>query len=160
MTTNVSKQTLAHLLLGGLVFLSGCSGSGRVSGTVTCKGNGKKLMSGTVMILGSDQIPHYGEIKEDGTYAVGGVPPGPARVTVTSPNPNETADDPSGPRGMGGRGRAPAGLPSRSPPPSNLSESAKKGWFAIPDKYADPAKTPLTVEIKGGHNAYPIELDP
>ncbi len=163
MRTHFSTRSPVHLLLvGGLVFLSGCSGLASVSGTVTFKGNGKKLMSGTVMVLGSDQIPHYGEIKEDGTYTVPGVPRGPARITVSSPNPNETetADDPAGPRGMGGRGGSRQKAQPRRAPTSSLSEAAKKGWFAIPDKYADPARTPLTLEVKAGQNTHPIELDP
>jgi hypothetical protein len=150
---------VARLLLGGLVFLAGCAGTGGLSGTVTYKGNGKKLMSGTVMVLCSDNVPRYGMIGEDGTYSVAGVPPGPAKVTVTSPDPGEAAAEAPAARGGGGRAR-PGGAASRATPPSGLSGAAAKGWFAIPDRYGDPARTPLTVQVKGGKNPHDIQLDP
>ena len=31
-----------------------------------------------------------------------------------------------------------------------------KGWFAIPDKYGDPAKSELTMDVKPGQ---PFDLD-
>ena len=31
-----------------------------------------------------------------------------------------------------------------------------KSWFAIPDKYGDPAKSELTAEVKSGQ---PLDID-
>jgi hypothetical protein len=159
MHTDVSKRPLPRWLSGGLVLLAGCAGAGTVSGTVTYKGNGKKLMSGTVMILSGDSVPRYGQINEDGSFAVPEVPRGRAKVTVTSPGPQDAGPERAALRGAAGRGRS-REQAQRPTPASGLSESATKGWFAIPDRYADPALTPLTVEVKGGKNVLPIELDP
>lgn len=137
--------------------LAGCGKSvGEVSGSVTYKKNGKKLMSGQVMIVAKDQPPRYGIIQEDGTYTVTDVRAGPAKVVVVSPDPKEKG--PSGARpDAPSKGRPPEGAaPDQGP---TLSPAAIKGWFPIPDKYSDVSQTTLTVEVQKGKTTYNIELD-
>src|SRR5262245_14611315 len=75
------------LLVGSL---AGCGKSaGDDSGSDMDKKNSKQLTSGQVMILTQGETPRYGVIKEDGTYTVANVPTGPAKVVVTSPDPNQ-----------------------------------------------------------------------
>ena len=45
------------------------------------------VVTGVVMIVGADGVPHYGAITPDGTYRVQGVPVGSARVTRNGPAP-------------------------------------------------------------------------
>jgi len=136
-----------------LALAAGCSSSGSLSGTVTSKQSNKKVMSGTVGVLGSDNVLKYGEIKPDGTYTVKGVRTGPVKVSVSSPNP----------KGVGLPGRE--GGPRRPPPEGGapatpaVPPEVLKGWFPIADKYGDPSKSGLTTTVKGGSNTFNIELD-
>ena len=58
--------------------IAGCSsGLGELTGRVTYKG--QVVASGTVVIVGSDLLPHHGLIDEDGTYTISKVPTGPAK---------------------------------------------------------------------------------
>src|SRR4029077_6705571 len=67
--------------------ITGCgAGTGDVTGTVTYQG--KTVASGTVLIVGSDSLPYYGNIQDDGTYTVPKVPTGPAKIAVLSPGPD------------------------------------------------------------------------
>lgn len=124
--------------------LLGCQGRGDVSGTVTFQN--KPVVYGTVLLVASDGRAHQGNIAEDGAYAVRGVAAGPARVAVSSPDPatplmaREDARRAEDEQEM----RRRAALRGR--------------WFAIPATYGDPAKSPLTVEVRGGDNHHDIEL--
>jgi hypothetical protein len=141
----------------GLVFMVGCGARGDLQGTVKYRPVGKSLVTGTVMVMGADNQPRYGMIETDGKYLVRDVPIGPAKVTVSSPNPAgtgpvRTADGraPSKMRGMEGENTA-------APPP--VSEEIKKGWFEIPEKYNSPTSSGLSFDIKKGANTYDIVLD-
>jgi hypothetical protein len=153
-------RTLTFALLLPLLLVVGCGGQGSVEGTVTYRPNGKKLVWGTVMITGSDNISRYGTITKDGTYAVNGVVSGPAKITVTSENPKAaaaTARD--GGRGADGRSRPGAEGAANTPAPPPIPDEILKGWFAIPDKYGDATQSGLTVTVKGGKNTHDIILD-
>lgn len=122
--------TGAVLLLG--LVSAGCGGKGEVSGKVTYQD--KPVVYGSVMIIASDKKPYYGQIGEDGTYTVSGVPAGEAKVVVSSPDPRQAA----------GKG----GSPSVDP----------KKWFAIPGQYGDPDKTPLKLTVNSGANKFDIPM--
>jgi hypothetical protein len=128
----------------------GCGGaSGTVMGKVTYQG--KPVVCGSVMVIGSDKLPHYGEIKEDGSYAVAGVPAGPAKLTVTSLDPRTpplARPDPA------------RGTTTQRPTDTSWRPAVDpRKWFAIPDKYGDPEQSGLTLQVKGGSNPHDIALD-
>lgn len=129
--------------VGGLV---GCGPStGDISGKVTFKT--KPLNSGHVMFLVEGQPKaHYGEIKKGGTYTVENVPAGPAKVTVSSPDPlaKRASRDPK--RGRGAQGR------------TFEAPKAHGDWFPIPKKYSDLRKSGLTFTVKKGSQTHNIEL--
>jgi hypothetical protein len=145
----VFSWTAAALLLA----FTGCAGrgTGSVSGKVTYQD--KVVRSGSVMFVGSDSLPRYAPIDTDGRYAVEGLPAGPAKITVSSP-------DPKGVSGRG-QGRRPdlkdAGtVPGRSeePPPA----ATVAAWFTLPDSYGDPKNSKLSFDVQPGPNTHHIEL--
>jgi len=142
------------LVLPVLALLVGCGGKGTVSGTVTYKPKGKNVTGGTVMVMSQNGTAHYGPINPDGTYRVEGVPPGSARVTVSSPDPGANATV--------GRETAP-GMPGKpvrgGAAPAAPSSEALAGWFAIPEKYGDANESGLTLDVRKGANTFNIDLD-
>lgn len=120
------------------LFVTGCSGGGSVSGTVTL--DGTPLKSGTVTFHPVNGGPTaVGTIGADGKYslAIGNdrsVPPGDYVVTVEATEPVSSAQ---------------ASDPKKPPaPPKRLT----------PDKYASKDTTDLKANIKGGSNSVPLEL--
>jgi hypothetical protein len=127
-----SRQIAGYAILASSLLLLGCGGRGDVNGKVTYQD--KAVVFGSVMIVGSDKKLYYGQINEDGSYKVTGVPTGEAKVAVSSPDPNQVA----------AKGGAP-------------KIEAKK-WFAIPPKYGDPEKSGLKLSVNGGSNPFDIPL--
>lgn len=78
------------ILLAALAFPACGSGKGNVSGVVTYRG--KPLTYGTVVFVGSDDIPVRALIDNDGHYQATKVPVGDAKIAVqTPPSPSEPA---------------------------------------------------------------------
>lgn len=124
-------------LAAGCVGLAGCGPStATVSGTVAH--NGKKVVWGGVALVAADGSAHSAEIGRDGTFRIPNVPTGPAKVSVTSPDPY--------PEGKKGK------YEGRYKPPADLPDGA---WFPLPAKFADPNTCGLTVQVGGG----PVEID-
>jgi hypothetical protein len=121
--------------------VAGCGGRGDVTGTVSYKG--KPLVFGTVLFEGSDGNLRQGNIASDGSYSVGGVAIGEAKVAVSSINPKSSDFVPM---------VRESGKP-RPPKPE------VKGWFPIPEKYDTPFKSGLTYTVKRGANKIDIKLD-
>jgi hypothetical protein len=121
-----------------LLTLIGCGpGRGDLSGTVTF---GKKpLRFGSVSALGADGIPKSGLIKDDGTYTITDIATGPIKICVTSADPA-------------------ASQPAERIPGTPQPKVDRTGWFAIPDKYGDFAKSELTFDLKRGANTFNIDL--
>src|SRR5690242_8111846 len=96
-----SVLRLAPLCAVGLLAVAGCgAGRGTVSGKVTYKG--KPVVTGTVSVIGSDGIQYAAQITPQGTYSVPDVPAGPAKFTVSSPNPDDAVrGGPAAARGQG-----------------------------------------------------------
>jgi hypothetical protein len=140
------RVTLSMAAAAGLALAApGCAKpTGSVSGKVVF--NGKTVRSGSVMFLGSDSKPHYGQITDEGKYTVEQIPAGPAKITVSSPDPSFTPKR--------GRNVDDPGVPARG----EEARPEVKGWFALPPQYANPAQTPLTFEVKAGTNSHDLEL--
>lgn len=129
--------------------LTGCGGSTTdLSGKVSYKG--KAVVYGTVVVIGSDGIPKSGEIKPDGSYRVNGVKLGAAKVSVSSMRP--PGSEPA--KKVRERGDEEGDKPPPQVTPA--SPEVIRDWFPIPDKYADPAKSELTVDVKPGQ---PFDID-
>jgi hypothetical protein len=137
------------LLSCGLV-LAGCGGGqGTIAGKVTYQG--KPLKGGNVAIISkSGGGAHNSAIEEDGSYSVSKVPPGPAMITV------ETASLRPAPKG-----NAPgpyAKMPKDMAPPGPNSQADPKRYVPIPDQYANPDSSGLTLDVKGGSQTHNIDL--
>jgi hypothetical protein len=65
-------------------------GATTLTGRVTSQG--KPVVFGTVTVITSDQRTHSVPIKPDGTYMLKGVPRGPVKVAISSPNPQPVVE--------------------------------------------------------------------
>src|SRR5215469_4912553 len=74
-------------LLVTVLTLSSCVSAkrGDVHGKVSYQG--RPVIYGSVVLIGSDDMPVTGRINADGTYVVSAVPSGDVRVAVVSPDP-------------------------------------------------------------------------
>jgi hypothetical protein len=147
------------LPLAGLALAAGLmTGCGPRTTTVTGKVafKGKPVLSGNVAVVTSDNMNHTTMIQPDGTFKLEGVPVGPCKIGVNSPNPNPDAraEEPGkGPRKkdtattIGGKRPSPAEDRPPVPPGS---------WFEIPDVFLDPLTSTLTGTIKPGE---PLNID-
>lgn len=135
------------LCLAGMFFLVGCGASKtKVTGKVTLAG--KALVFGSVTLVDGTGMYHQGDIGLDGSYSIEGVPTGPVKIGVFSPNPHaqargadkgKSAPDPNDPREKfiaSQGGKKDAGPPKQLPPAG--------AWFPIDNKYTDPANSGLT----------------
>jgi hypothetical protein len=136
----VSLRLLAVLAL--LLIVGGCSGSGKVSGKVTYKG--EALGSGVVTFR-TDKATATSPIDADGNYRILKAPPGKVQITV------ETIA-PAG--GVSKDGK----IQGSTFEVSGGSEKPGK-YVAIPPKYADPAQSGLTYEVTPGSQTYDIKLE-
>jgi hypothetical protein len=162
MTQNRSVRVISSRLARAAVFvlllvtMVGCGGTASVSGTVTYKPNGKKLVWGSVVLVGADGLPRQGLISPGGTYNITGVHPGKVKILVTSDNPKPPPD-----RGRAGReavgGKKPDGEEVAKGPA--VPADIVKAWFPIPGKYSDVAQSLLSTELKKGTNTFDIILD-
>jgi hypothetical protein len=144
----MTKLIKPAVLLAALA-LTGCGeGTTDVSGKVTYKG--KPVAFGSVVVIDSAGAPKSGSIQPDGTFRVDGVRRGAVKLAVSSPPPpgSEPARRPAGGRD-GDDDKVPVNVPPAPP-------EVIKSWFAIPDKYGDPAKSELTAEVKSGE---PLNID-
>jgi hypothetical protein len=145
-----------------LTLFVGCSSKGTVSGKVFYQGN--PLPGGTVTFL-QEKGAFHSVIHEDGSYQVTGIPPGPATITVSSPDPPKPAD-PS-PMEKAAE-KAQARKVEMTPEQAKMMEEAKKHmgdpeagkrrYMAIPPKYNDPDKSGLTYNVKRGAQEQDIQL--
>ena len=118
--------------------LSGCGGTGDVSGTV--RFNGKPLPGGRVTFTSLEKTAKYAfaPIREDGSYTIENCPTGPVRITVQAVVPRSGAVPRGAKPGPGGRS-APVLLPVR---------------------YADPEKSGLDYVVSRGEQLHDIALEP
>ena len=102
---------------------------GEVSGKVTYKDT--PVVMGSVVFVGSDGIPHRGQIEPDGTYVVSDVPAGPVQVAVISPDPGPPLRPgerrPMHPTRTGSAGPRPLGVGPGLPPPGPTRPGSRPG---------------------------------
>jgi hypothetical protein len=122
-------------LLALLTLVPGCGPrTATAAGKVTYQG--KPVVWGSVTLRAADGTVHQIGIESDGTYRLEGVPVGPAKVGVSSPDPK-----PSARLGRGGDDERARPAPPPLPPGA---------WFALPPKYVDPNTSGVTVQVGGG----------
>jgi len=135
------------LVTGLLVVLLGLalwrSSKAEVCGWVTY--NGYPVGSGSVVLVGQDGIPVYGQIQPDGSYFVKRPRSGMVKVAVTSPAPVASI-----------LAKSAVGNKFRSA--DNVIAAPPENWFPIPARYGDPETSDLTLEVKKGRNLFDIDL--
>ena len=107
---------------------------------------------GTVCVIASDQMTYYGTIQQDGTFSVAGVPVGPAKLGVYSPDPYFEPPIPPAERAKLEEARRAAGVVLPPKPP-------KGRWFRLPPKYTDPLSSGLTADVSGRSAAISLRLE-
>jgi hypothetical protein len=126
----------------------GCaSRTATVTGRVTYRG--KPVTNGCVLVYCSDKQIARGNIGADGTYSIPNVPVGSSAVTVQS------------------HARVPAGLrlPQNLPPSSGgpiapIVEHTDTQRISIPQRYALPEESGLSVVVEDGPVTFDIDLKP
>jgi hypothetical protein len=143
------------LLLALLTLFVGCGSKGTVSGKVLYQGN--PLPGGTVTFL-QEKGAFHSVIHEDGSYRVTGIAPGPATITVSSPDPPQ----PAGPQSMEKTVEQAKAHKAEIPPEiakhMGDPEAGKRRYMAIPSNYKDPDKSGLTYTVKSGAQEHDIQL--
>src|SRR5262249_32660837 len=131
--------------------LSSCASikRGDVQGKVSC--GGRPIIYGSVVLIGSDDMPVTGRINSDGTYAVSGVLVGAVRVAVGSPDPATPLHDRETPEGR--KHKAPLPKPRLLAP-----EVDRRKWFRLPKQYELADTSGITITIHEGDNTFDIEL--
>ena len=134
-----------------LVAVAGC---GRppadVTGSVSYRG--RPVVYGTVSIIAADQMTYYATIQTDGTFAVPGIPAGPARLGVYSPDPYFEPPIPPAMKARYAEAQRAAGGPVLPKPP-------KGQWVRLPPKYTDPVSSGLTAEVSAPATTIDLRLD-
>jgi hypothetical protein len=135
-----------------IAITAGCgSGAIDITGKVTYKD--KPIVYGTVILVDSSSLPRSGVLQPDGSFKIVGIMPGTAKVAVSSPSP-PGSEQPKAKKNFG----RDADDDDKPPPPSvpPASPEVIAGWVALPEKYGDPAKSEMTVEVK---LASPLTID-
>jgi hypothetical protein len=155
MFLKVSRAAHVPIALAALsLFTAGCNKfGGDVSGKVTV--DGKIVQTGSVIFHCENGMSGTAIINDDGTYTVVRPPKGMCKVTVQSVPPG-TAQPGSGVKvpSVG----ADNDKDKSKQPELPTSGSTKIEYIEIPDRYRDPAKTPLTFEVTSGGHTFNIEM--
>jgi len=141
---------------------------------------GRPVVFGTVTILAGDDRAYSAAIEPDGRFRVANVPPGPARIAVSSPDPRPLRQRPATAGNLGpapaqpsppisGGARSEASAAANPPPGVSIAAPAAAagpavqpapppGWFRIPGRYADPATSGLEARIGAGDNRLDLDI--
>jgi hypothetical protein len=128
---------------------SGCSASpGAVSGQVTFNGQGLPL--GTITFhCQSGNHDVISALIRDGAYSAPAVCAGANKVTVISTDPARA----------GGALPEPAAVPA-SDVAAPVGENFAPNYVVIPERYADPDQSGLSLEVRSGPQTFNVELTP
>jgi hypothetical protein len=152
------------LLFSLLALVAGCSTKSEVSGKVYYRG--QPLTVGTVRFFPEGKGGDYSSpIGPDGSYKVSKLPPGPAKIAVLASTVNPTATmSPMAGKEWAAKGMKEAAkmmqqgkVEGEAPPPS-LFETEKNN-VSVPEKYTDPEKSGLTINVAGGKQTFDIRLE-
>jgi hypothetical protein len=146
----MKRQVLLLVALALPFAVTGCSvGKADVTGRVTYRG--KTVVTGTVIVRGSDGIEMMGKIGPDGSYSVPGITAGEVKFAVVSRDPAVVNA-----RALVGKGRADGKEEASVPPaPPPLPEVK---WFALPDQYESAETSKIGTSLKPGSNQFNIDL--
>ncbi len=129
-------------LLGLLACVSACSsGKATVTGKITYQG--KSVHSGGISGVGPDGLAVPGSIQA-GQYTISGITAGKVKIGVSSPPPHLASVNPGA-----GRGSVPKAAPAQEKDPN---------WFPIPDKFGDPEKSGVVIQVSSGANVIDLQL--
>jgi hypothetical protein len=141
----------APWLILALVAFSGCAPArGTISGKVLYRG--QPLKGGTVQFFSEDQSVASGLLDANGYYQVANVHPGQARVSVVA-----NAAVPLGLRRVNRTAPAAARFSKASPGTMNLDKVDGRPP-RIPARYASPEQSGLALLVRGGDQAFDIEI--
>ena len=140
---------LVVVLLCALPFVE-LPGATTLTGRVTSQG--KPVVFGTVTVITSDHRTHSVPIKPDGTYVLKGVPRGPVKVAVSSPNPQPVVERQAVETGAVG-----SDTRSQSARPKSASGGSMSGQ---PAAGSGQAKTVEGVSIAATNERGPASPDP
>src|SRR5262249_34694543 len=144
------RRCWAFLALLAPLGLTGCGGTGTLSGKVYY--DGKPLKGGNVTFICTGKPSISTKINEDGSYQTETISTGTVKICVETESWNPRSG------GMGGMNKPPPGQTSPSGPSLSAAEMAKR-YVAIPGIYANPETTPLTYTVERGSRTYDIKLD-
>lgn len=125
--------TVALLMLSGV----GCGGKATVTGQVTYRGN--PLPSGSVNFFDANKNIVGTATIANGSYSMANVPPGPVKISVTTPLVRP-AD-------------------RRHPPPKDMPGGQLAPSVPIPITYGNPEQSGLAYEVQPGTQEHKIELN-
>ena len=120
----------------------GCGGPGDVTGKVTY--NGKALAMGHVVIIASDKMSYSGAIGETGEYTVSKVPPGPAKVAISNPNPANITKNPR--------------LEQEPGVKMEVSKVSRDKGFQLPTEFLGSETSGLVLTVRSGSNSFDIVM--
>jgi hypothetical protein len=156
---------------------SGCgSGKGKVSGSVTGP-DGQPLPLGRITFSAASGQGAVTADIQDGKYTAEDVPAGENKVAVETSYIKEAAQAAQKnanqgsveKKGTGGTGPMPANMPpeavagmakinkARDEGAQKAKENMAK-YREIPEKFADPSTSGLSLTVKSGDNTYPVDL--
>jgi hypothetical protein len=139
--------------IGCLIALAGLLASGCGANTSTLVGKvtykGKPVVGGSVIVYCPDKQIVRGIIGPDGSYSIPNVPHGSAVVTVQSPA--------RVPAGLRMKQTLPPSTGGPIPPTVDVNDTAR---VLIPQKYALPEESGLSVVVDRGQVTYDIDLKP
>jgi hypothetical protein len=152
----MTRKGVSLLVAGLLLLAMGCGSKGSISGTVTY--NGKPITSGTIVFAPDSGEPSVNAPIADGKYTIDKVPPGPAKVGVSSVFSGSGALTPMQMALQKSGGKPPEGdIPEGARKLMEGASNAKQG-VKIPDDYGDPSKSGLTYTVKGGKQTQDFDL--
>jgi hypothetical protein len=140
-------RTLLLLVLPLLA--AGCGGGkGTVNGQVSYQG--KPLPLGTISFI-SDVGRHdvANALIKDGQYTANDVSAGPNKVTVVTIDPDQSGGGAAGETASGGKDM-----------PVAAGKKHSKNYVQIPERYANPEKSGLNLDVHTGEQPYDVKLEP
>jgi hypothetical protein len=148
---------LGLLLLLVVTLMVGCgqksNAPAQVSGKVTYKG--QPVPGGDLAFHSQNGVAHT-FLKPDGTFDLAELPTGTMKVTVDTEFLNTSTHRPAypGSQGKGGSTMDPSKMQGGAPAKVSSGE-----YMKIPQKYANPNTTDLTVTIQAGKNSHDFVLN-